>query len=221
MDETGNSIRWIFPRCEIKLGTHKTTSSKNSNGPTSQDCDKMSTFSLPKEGLGLNEQYEQQAWQNRQNPSPPCASRAKRIDSPSGAYSSAAHHAHRSPVSRLEMGPENGETAVVKYNETGGPFLHLILPFPTWGDCWVSNEHWKKPATAIDIWKWTPVRRCDPCKSCWTCIYSVCVDETMMKCRIKHAVKIHIMPKYRMHRSESMIPIEYHPFIDGVPMFSH
>lgn len=69
MDEAGGSIRWIFPRCEIKLGTHKTTSSKNSNGPTSQDCDKMSTFSLPKEGLGLNEQYEQQAWQN---PSPPC-----------------------------------------------------------------------------------------------------------------------------------------------------
>lgn len=69
MDEAGGSIRWIFPRCEIKLGTHKTTSSKKSNGRTSQDCDKMSTFSLPKEGLGLNEQYEQQAWQN---PSPPC-----------------------------------------------------------------------------------------------------------------------------------------------------
>jgi len=61
----------------------------------------------------------------------PCASRAKRVDSP-GAYSSAAHHAHRSPVTRLEMGPENGETAVVNYNETGAvtgavSALHLTI----------------------------------------------------------------------------------------------
>ena len=168
----------------MKLGTHKTTSSKNSNGPTSQDCDKMSTFSLPKEGLGLNEQYEQQAWQNRQNPSPPCASRAKRIDSPSGAYSSAAHHAHRSPVSRLEMGPEWGNGRG-KVQRNGGAVSAPHFTISNLGGTAEYPMSTGKNLLRFDIWKWTPVRRCDPCKSCWTCVYSVCVDETMMKCRIK------------------------------------